>query len=261
MDRANKENTELIRSTLILPDGSRTVKETEVLKEHGLTLIVNEQRVARLICTRGNLRELVTGRLFTEGFIERADEIKKIWFCPHETEARVFLDHDAEFGKLLRDDGSCCIGNRAFLENIGRKPPEKLTPAVWEPQWIRSMASHFKEGMSLHKKTQGTHSCLLGRGADIVFECEDIGRHNAVDKAVGYALINGIPVSECILYTSGRVPVDMVSKVISAGIGVLASKSVPTAEAVDLAAEYGLTLICRAHEDSIQVMNEPSQRF
>jgi FdhD protein len=74
-----------------------------------------------------------------------------------------------------------------------------------------------------------------------------------VDKAVGYGLRSGIPLSECILYTSGRVPVDMVEKPIAAGIPILAAKSVPTAEAVDLARKYGLVLIGKARHDSMKV--------
>ena len=74
-----------------------------------------------------------------------------------------------------------------------------------------------------------------------------------MDKAVGYALLNGIPLSECMVFTSGRVPVDMVEKVIAAGIPVLVSKSVPTAESVELAKKYNLTLICKAWPDRCEV--------
>lgn len=64
---------------------------------------------------------------------------------------------------------------------------------------------------------------------------EDIGRHNALDKVLGWALEQGIPLGECIVYTSGRIPVDMVLKVIRAGVPVFASKAMPTAESVALA--------------------------
>ena len=85
------------------------------------------------------------------------------------------------------------------------------------------------------------------------FKAEDIGRHNAVDKAVGYAVLNDIPLSECMIFTSGRVPVDMVEKVIVAGIPVLVSKSVPTAESVELAEECNLKLICKAWPDQCEI--------
>ena len=74
--------------------------------------------------------------------------------------------------------------------------------------------------------------------------CEDIGRHNALDKAVGSMLLAGVPLSECVLYTSGRVPMDMVRKAIRAGVPALVSKTMPTVQSLELAQEYGLQLLC-----------------
>ena len=87
----------------------------------------------------------------------------------------------------------------------------------------------------------------------MLFSCEDIGRHNAIDKAVGYGLKEQIPLSECILYTSGRVPVDMAGKSIAAGVPILVSKQAPTAQAVELARRYGLVIIGSAYPDSMKV--------
>ena len=83
--------------------------------------------------------------------------------------------------------------------------------------------------------------------------CEDIGRHNTVDKAVGFSKLSGINLSECTLYISGRVPVDMMQKVIYSGIPVLVSKAVPTADSVRLAKKYGVTLIVKAYPDQIEI--------
>ena len=80
------------------------------------------------------------------------------------------------------------------------------------------------------------------RAGRILYQCEDLGRHNALDKAVGCALADGVPLGECVLYTSGRVPVDMVRKAIRAGVPALVSKTMPTVQSVELAEEYGLRL-------------------
>ena len=85
---------------------------------------------------------------------------------------------------------------------------------------------------------------------------EDIGRHNALDKCIGYALLEQLELSECILFTTGRVPTDMVQKVIAAGIPVLASKAVPTDQAIELAKKYRLNLICRAWPDRIEIYHD-----
>ena len=125
-----------------------------------------------------------------------------------------------------------------------------MEPIRWENEWIFDLARRFRAGMPLHRETFSAHCAFLQRRGKLLYAGEDIGRHNAVDKAVGFALLRNIPLSECVLFTSGRVPSDMVEKAVAAGIPVLASKASPTAEAVRLAQDAGLTLICRAREDN-----------
>ena len=88
-----------------------------------------------------------------------------------------------------------------------------------------------------------TAACCCVRAT--LYRCEDLGRHNALDKAVGCALTEGVPLAECVLFTSGRVPVDMVRKAIRAGVPALVSKSMPTVQSLELAEEYGLKLFIR----------------
>ncbi len=224
--------------TLITADRGQTETEVVLLREHKLSITVNEQYMMSLICTDQYLNELVMGRLLTDGFIESAEDVNKILFGKDKTEARVSLNNDIKNPVKER---------RPFIE---------LPKPDYKPEWILSMAERFEQGTALHDMTACTHSCILARRGEILFICEDIGRHNAVDKAVGYGLSLGIRLSECILYTSGRVPVDMAEKSIAAGIPILASKSVPTAETVDLARKYGLVLIGNAHSDSMKVFNK-----
>ncbi len=219
--------------TLIAECGLQTEVEAVLLREHELSIIVNEQYMARLVCTDQYLDELVMGRLLTDRLIESIRDVDKIRFCKDGTEAGVFLNKD--------------------IKDIWRRPFRTLPKTYYESEWIFSMAEQFEQGMALHDMTACTHSCILARGGEILFACEDIGRHNAVDKAVGYGLRSGIPLSECILYTSGRVPADMAEKSIIAGIPVLASKSIPTADAVDVARKYGLVIIGNARPDDMKV--------
>lgn len=95
----------------------------------------------------------------------------------------------------------------------------------------------------LHRRTRSTHSCFLLLDGKIIFECEDISRHNTIDKAIGWALLKGINLSRTAVFTSGRVPVDMAGKIIRAGVRVLISKETATKEAIELAERFNLTLI------------------
>ena len=149
---------------------------------------------------------------------------------------------------------SCCTGNHILNDYfVSAKEPVPVTPIEWKPEWIFHMADAFAEGTLLHGITFATHSCLLARKDEILFSCEDIGRHNALDKVIGYALRNQIDLHECMVYSSGRIPTDMVMKAITAGIPVLSSKASPTTEAIELATQYDLTLICAARRDRMKV--------
>lgn len=241
--------------SILYPDGKLDPGEAEIISEHNLTVLINEKAVYRLVCTKDHLKELVAGRLKTDGLIERADDIYRIYFCKYENEASVFLNKEVPLEEALRSDLTCCTGNRVYA--AGREVKlKKLPPHKISAEWVFALTEEFGKGTRIHDRTAGVHVCMLAREGKTLFVSEDIGRHNAVDKAVGYALFNGIPLHECMIFTSGRVPTDMVEKVIAAGVPVLVSKSVPTAESVKMAGEYGLTLICRAWPDKCEIFAE-----
>ena len=242
-----------VDAVLVAADGSRSETETYLIKEHELEIMVNEQPVMKLICTKQDLHELVMGRLLTGGFIEKADDVARIVFCKYKNQASVFLNKEIDFQEAIAEEKTCCTGNKTWYTTGTHKPQKKLPSLDYKPEWIFNLARKFKDDTSLHNITSGTHSCMLAKGDEILYVCEDIGRHNAIDKAVGYGIMNSVPLSQCILYTSGRVPVDMAEKAIAAGVPVLASKSVPTVEAVEMGKEYGLVVIGKAHVDGFVV--------
>ncbi|MCR5789903.1 MAG: formate dehydrogenase accessory sulfurtransferase FdhD [Lachnospiraceae bacterium] len=239
-------------------NGQIKLEETSVISEHTLQVLINEQPVYRIICTKDHLRELVTGRLVTDGIIKKKDDIYNIFFCKYENEASVFLNSDVSFAETLISVPTCCSGNRVYLTNEHGNILQKLPEYDLKSEWVFKLAEEFGHGAPVHDLTGASHICILSRKGETLFTGEDIGRHNAVDKAVGYAVLHEIPLSECMLFTSGRVPVDMVEKVIAAGIPVLVSKSVPTAESVELAEEYNLNLIGRAWPDQYEVFTASS---
>lgn len=232
-------NTKPVTGTLLDADGTCHERESLVIREHALSVFAGGTPVFQCVCTKTSLRYLVTGRLFTEGMISSVDQIEEIYFNKCENKADVILKDEAEFITKSRK------------EHLSKFPGTEI-----RREWIFALAQEFSRGTELHHATQGTHSCLLGRKGAVLFACEDIGRHNAVDKAVGYALINKIPLGECILFSSGRVPADMVEKVAASGIPVLMSKAVPTAESIALADAYGLTLICRAWPEQCEIYTD-----
>ncbi len=234
-------------------DKSTFTKESDVVMEHFMEIYLNEQLILKLVCTPQDLTELVAGRLVTEGYITCREDVESIYICESGQRARVFLTNEIRLHDSMKTEPTCCTANRQLLSPQKGQDMKKLLKADYRPEWIFELAENFAGGSKIHRKTKGTHSCYLMYAGRLIYCAEDIGRHNALDKAVGFMFLNGYDREKCILFTSGRVPVDMVEKVIQAGIPILVSKAVPTDSAVKMAEEFNLTLICKAWQDSYEV--------
>lgn len=224
----------LKKVTKITPDGKHEIVESPIISEFSIILYVNDTEWMSAVCTPSHVKELAVGRLVTEGVITNIDDIDDIWM--NEEKDRIYI-------QLKKD-----------INDIS-KEYEVLTEASYKNEWIFQMIKSFSEEGKLHKKTKAAHSCILGRRGEVLFQCEDIGRHNAMDKAIGYMYLNKIDPKECMLFTSGRVPTEMAGKAIAAGIPVLISKAVPTDRTLELAKQYNLKLICKAWPDSFEIFN------
>ena len=227
---------------LILRDGTHQDAAAPYLQEHSIEVYLNGCKTMALTCVPQFLTELILGRLLTENIIQGTEDVQWLRIPRDGKRADITLRNS----NGLPEDR---ILPHAFAEAASLKP---VKPIFWKPEWIFQLADRFANGMPLHTVTWATHSCFLARNGEILFSCEDIGRHHAMDKVIGYALRNDIPLPGCIVYSSGRIPQDMALKAIRAGVPVLVSKAAPTQEAISLANAYGLTLICSARRDSMR---------
>ena len=236
---------------------SSDVVEDAVQEESLLAVYVNDILTMQLGCSANHLVELVVGRLFTEGLISGVDEIEAISVCEQSMRADVYLQNrEAELSRpAAHIVATCCTNNMTlneyFTEYSDLVP---VQPIPWDPEWIFMVADEFAQDKTAHARTQGSHSAYLAARDRILYVREDIGRHNAFDKVIGSALLDGVDLSQCLLYTSGRVPTDMVTKAIRARIPVLVSKSVATDKTVEIARSLNLALICKATPQSIDVL-------
>lgn len=248
-------------------DGNISQETKPVLVEHLMDVYVNDRLTMKLVCIPQYLAELVLGRLFTEGMISCAEDVEQIYICEFGKRARVLLSKNftpktsasrnsdnSQQEDYVAPTPTCCTGNRILTDYFTtEKPLSPVTPIAWKARWVFDLADRFASGTPLHSQTWATHSCFLASEGNLLFQCEDIGRHNALDKAIGYALRHDIDLKKCIVYSSGRIPTDMAAKAIRAGIPVLASKASPSAEAIAMAKEYQLTLICGARRDCMKL--------
>lgn len=231
----------------------------EVPVEHTLDVVVNGRRALQLVCTATSLRELVVGRLYSEGIIAAVGDIEALRFDESLSTVRVSLRKAVPLtAKATEVVPTAVTGTRVFVETPEQESDSrKVTPIPWKAEDIFSLARVFSSDSPMHRTTCGVHSCYLAQGAEVLCRCEDLGRHNAFDKAVGYGLLHGIDLKRCTVFSSGRLPIDMLKKAVRVGIPLVVSKSVTTDRAVRLARESDLTLICSAWPDSLRVYHDP----
>ena len=199
------------------------------LSEHRLKIVVGETG-RELICTRSDLRELVYGYLISEGIIASAEEVISIYLKDDESVASVSVSE-------IPAGDSKEAGSTPFF-------------VPFDPDMISDMSACFLASGTLHNKTSATHLAALAKDGEFLCVFEDISRHCAIDKAIGYGACAGIDMSNAMLFTSGRVQEDTVRKLLNSGIPVLISKATATKQAIDLARENNMTLIGRARGDS-----------
>ncbi len=235
------------------PDGACHEKTEMLIHEHFVEISVNLKPAVRLACSPQQLVELIIGCLYTGGMIDGADDVEKVFICGTGNIAEITLARKIEMTDPVVTEPTCCTGNRLLSEPVGKRKMTPLKTVKLNEEAVYKLAERFKEDSALHRMTSSAHSCYLYQPGGEISEFEDISRHNAMDKAVGYALINGISLSDCMLYTTGRVPEDMVQKAVMSGVPVLISKSMPTDTAVELADKYGLTLIYNAWPDGFKI--------
>lgn len=231
-----------------LPDGTAAT----LAAEHAAVIRVNGQPAFRVVCTPALLPQLALGRLLTEGWIAAAPEVDQITVCADGSAIDVELTHPLAARRAVTQEVASCtdtlpLGRPAQLQPLRPVPSIQL-----RSEWIDALTEAMSAGLPLYRATRAVHSCLVMHQGQLLLACEDIGRHNALDKAVGCVLRMGVPLAACIFYTSGRVPMDMVRKAIRAGVPVLISKSMPTLQSLNLAAEYRLQLLCaRKHPHTL----------
>ena len=217
----------------------------EVACEQTVSVFVNDRLSMRIVCTPQYIDELIIGRLLTENMIDGREDIRNLSISERGLQARVELRQNVDLELADKEADfvpTCCTDNKVYLERKGKRR-KSVVPIAWELSWFENILARLQQGEPLFLKTHATHTCYLAKENEVICCREDIGRHNALDKVIGYGLLHEIKLSECFLFTTGRIPTDMVKKAINAGIPIMASKTYPTRQAVEMAREAKITLI------------------
>ena len=237
--------------------GSLRRKEDYLAAEEPLEIRVGDNPLSVTMRTPGNDMELAAGFLFTEGIVERRAQILGLEENAGENAAnranavRAKLSPEAmpDFAKMRRHffaASSCGICGKASIDAVRARtlvPPS--AGFRLEAEALVHMPDALRESQAVFGRTGGLHAAaLFSAGGELLVLREDIGRHNAVDKVIGWALLDErVPLSDTVLLVSGRGGFEIVQKAIVAGLPVVACVSAPSSLAVQLARELGQTLI------------------
>jgi len=209
--------------------------------------------------TPGDDFELAAGFLFTEGIIKSADQINRIGYCSRpkkdsnwQNTVRVDLRSDVEidFKRLERHfytSSSCGVCGKTSIEALqtGVCSLAENTSPIFTAETIHCLPEVLRSRQNVFDRTGGLHAAaLFNQTGEMESLREDVGRHNAVDKLIGAQFLAGkTPVSDKLLLVSGRASFELVQKALMAGIPILAAVGAPSSLAVELAREYGMTLL------------------
>jgi len=216
-------------------------------------------------------KELALGFLFTEGIVRDLAEVITIHFCGTATDpllppnvVDVMLTDEALNRRGRRhlevSYSSCGLCAKEAVDEIRRKVAPVASTLTLSPDQLLALMARLPEAQPVFQATGGTHAVALASPDGQVFlSAEDVGRHNAMDKVIGRALLEKRKFGELVALLSGRISFEMALKAARAGIPVLAAVSAPTTMAIELARELHLTLAGFARGKSLNLYTHPQR--
>ncbi|UMZ72909.1 formate dehydrogenase accessory sulfurtransferase FdhD [Natranaerofaba carboxydovora] len=232
--------------------------ELPICNEAPVDLIVNDNKIVTFMCTPQNLKELTVGYLYSRGIIKSIADILVLGACDDMREVHVKIS-----GQLKKEQiglgvvlSGCGSGGGNFFDK------EKLQSWTVDSNFsistvnLREFFKEMNDRAELYNQTGGMHSAGVISENELVLVQEDVGRHNSVDKAIGKGLFLGLDPSKHGIITTGRLSSDLVLKSIGAGYSLVATRSIPTTMAYDMAKETGIILIGRGARKSPYVYTQ-----
>jgi len=227
-------------------------REDFVAVEKRLKVSLNRKEVFSLYCTPLMIKELIIGLFLTEGILEKIpSEDMRIEYGEDIT-----VDISVTKDIVTEGIGTArCLGGITF--NRRRKFQKVKDDFSIKGEAFKIIISEFQKKSELFRLTGCFHGAALSDKEKILIFAEDIGRHNAVDKVIGYCLLKGIPFSGKIMIVSCRLSSEIISKCSRWGIPILASRAAPTNLALEIAEQSGMTLIGFVRGESMNIYTNP----
>jgi len=239
-----------------ISDANDSAVEDIIAEEKRLIISVNGKEALKLYCSPVMVRELVVGFFMTEGIIQGNWCMERMTI---QYDHDIFVDIPAE-GEVSLEGGaitSGCVGGMTF-----EKP---LTGEILKDEIkidrdaLREIFCDFQKRSGLYNMTGCIHSAAVSDGRHLLVVAEDIGRHNAVDKVIGYCVLESIPMQDKIILVSGRLSSEIAGKCARWDIPIVVSRAAPTALAVDIAEKRGITMVGFMRGKRLNIYSHPGR--
>ena len=248
--------------TIALRGGERSARADELVVEEPLEIRLDGEPIAIAMRTPGHDLELAAGFLVTEGVARDFGAVTSIAHCDAEGNT---IDVRTEPGasgivrpapRAFVASSACGLCGKATLESLRTRAPALHTDATRvEARVLYALPERLRAEQTLFRATGALHAAgLFSADGALLCAREDVGRHNAVDKVVGWAALEGrLPLSGTVLLASGRIGFEIAQKALVAGIPILAAISGPSSLAVELARENGMGLAAFVRGESLTI--------
>ena len=240
-----------MRTYFQLKGGRFQEVKAEVVREQPLTVYVNGERFLTLLCSPFDLEPLVLGYLWMEKVIAGLDEVTGLSVSAVDGRADVTLTRPVTL-PTERILTSGCGGGITFRIDPRLFPRVRSTLKV-KPEALAARLHDLLRGARHYHASRGIHGAALADADRVLLVAEDVGRHNAVDKLKGLALLRGLPTDDRILLSTGRVSSEMLLKAARMGVPLIASRTSPTEMAVALAEQLGITVAGYVRGDGLNL--------
>ena len=269
MSAENPAMTEVQVHKVNTAGGSSEVGDVTA-REEPLEIRVEGRSVAVVMRTPGHDEELAAGFLVSEGVVQRPRDILEVSQCPSTNNKHGNIVDVLLGGAVVNWDSltrhvfsasSCGLCGKTSIESVFQQFPAVKGNWKVSPKLIANLPDKLRAAQETFAKTGGLHaSGLFDLDGNLVVLREDVGRHNALDKILGYALQRDLlPLDRHILLVSGRVSFEIIQKALAGGIPLVAAISAPSSLAVDFAQEAGQTLIGFLRGETMNVYTHPQR--
>jgi FdhD protein len=228
-----------------------------VVREQPLTIFVNGVELATFLCTPVHVDYLTIGFLAFEGIIRGLDDIRDLDVDVDNGVVEVDLTTTLVQPKKRVFTSGCGMG-LTFTLRMSHYPP-LTSDLTLRPEQVFPLMQQLFDRATMYKASRGIHAAALSDAEQVLLVAEDVGRHNALDKILGAALVQGIHTAGRLLLTSGRISSEMLRKGAHMGTPFLISRTSPTTLSIEAAKRLGVTVIGYVRRNSFNVYTHPER--